>query len=291
MCAMRSRLQIAKADIISYFEQRSENVLWPSDISAALSEQRAFWRLAVSTSTSQFIDFLLKSTPLQKVVLTSDHYGDVTRYVWGKASEYQIALSLKRKSYLSHGSAVFLHGLTNELPTVIYVNQEQSAKQGSSTLSQEGIHRAFRGSQRQSKLVYRYLNYQISVIAGKNTGDLGVTTLDANGERLRVTNVERTLIDIAVRPAYAGGVFQVLEAYKNAKKTVSVNTVGAMLKRIAYIYPYHQVVGFYLERAGYDVLQVQRMRDFGLHYDFYLAHDLRETVYDERWRLFIPKRM
>src|SRR5437870_5518218 len=78
-------------------------------------------------------------------------------------------------------------------------------------LTQESIDRAFRNQQRISNLAYTYSDFQIVVIAGKNTGQLEVGQLDGPaGEKLAVTKLERTLIDSTVRPAYAGGVFHVL---------------------------------------------------------------------------------
>src|SRR5882672_4945604 len=47
---------------------------------------------------------------------------------------------------------------------------------------------------------------RIVLLSGKHTGRLGVTkTLGPQGEQLELTDLERTLIDIAVRPTYAGG--------------------------------------------------------------------------------------
>lgn len=46
----------------------------------------------------------------------------------------------------------------------------------------------------------------ITLLNGKHSGRLGVITMQGpNGELLEVTDLERTLIDIVVRAAYAGG--------------------------------------------------------------------------------------
>ncbi len=104
-----------------------------------------------------------------------------------------------------------------------------------------------------------------------------------------MTRLERTLIDIAVRPDYAGGIYQVLEAYKAAKDRVSVNTLIATIKKLDYIYPYHQTIGFYMERAGYDVTRTDRLLKLGTSLDFYLTYGIKDREYDSKWRLFFPK--
>lgn len=57
----------------------------------------------------------------------------------------------------------------------------------------------------------------------KNTGRLGVTPIAGpSDEQLDVTNLERRLIEIAVRPSYASGIVNMLEAYKKARGNVSI---------------------------------------------------------------------
>ena len=128
----------------------------------------------------------------------------LTRYLINSPSPFSIGLSLRSKSFLSHNSALSLYGLTDKLPQRIYVNMEQSEKYNENEITQEGIDRAFKNQVRQSNYIWAWKNYRFVLINGKNTGELGVIdfTLD-RGEVLRVTNLERTLIDIVIRPVYA----------------------------------------------------------------------------------------
>lgn len=286
-----SRIEIAKADIVRLFDESPKRVYTRADLARILQQNRAFWRLAQGTNVSYFIDFLTEKSRLRTINLASANYSGFARYGWGEVSPHQVALSVRPRSYLSHGTAVFLHGLNDALPNVIHVNQEQSPKgKPSGELKQESIDRAFSNQQRRSAYSLEYEKWRIVLLSGKNTGNLGVIkVLGPSQESLDVTNIERTLIDIAVRPIYAGGVFQVLEAYRSARDLVSVNALIATLKKLDYLYPYHQVIGFYMQRAGYDERRYARLRTMGLRFDFYLAYGMKDSEFDTGWRLHYPK--
>jgi hypothetical protein len=290
--AGQSRLQIAKTDIAKTFDNAGQRVFWPSEISQILERNRKLWRLAKNTTTAKFLSFLLEKTDLRLEYLEPSNHPNalgITRYVWKEASAYEIALSMKHGAYLSHGTAMFLHGLTEQIPPRIYVNSEQSPKPQSGHLTQEGINRAFAGRQRESQFLFEFQRSEALLLWGKNTGQLGVVDMDHSGTKLRVTGLERTLIDLAVRPSYAGEVIQVLDAYRKAKNRVSIGTLLTTLKRLDYIYPYHQSIGFYLKKAGYAKSQYNRLKNIGLNYDFYLAYSLKDKDYDPEWRIFFPK--
>jgi len=290
--ARPSRLTVAKKDITALFDGSSEKVYSQSRLAGILGEQRSFWRLAERTTARDFISFLEKQGKLRTHTFQAVHYGrEIVRYTWGEASIYELAQSLQTRGYLSHATAVALHGLTDLIPKVLYLNVEQSPKPPpSGPLTQRGIDHAFLRKQRQSQMIYELGGASVTIINGKNTAGLGVEELAGpSEERLRVTNLERTLIDIVVRPTYAGGIFQVLEAYVAAREKLSTNRLVATLKKLNYMYPYHQAIGFLMERSGYGDNRYMRLRQLGLNHDFYLTHGMQEPEYSKEWRLYYPK--
>jgi hypothetical protein len=295
----RARIQIAKPDIFKLFDELPQKVYKQSELARILTRERGFWRLTQSTTTNDFIKFLTNSGKLRKIVFPFPKpYNRETRFVWGDVPFSTVVLSLKPHCHFSHYSAVQIHGLTEQIPKTTYINFEQPlASNSTGELSQKGIDIAFKRKVRTTSYIAETNEFRVCVLNGKNTAYLGVVDdmptaerrKDGSQVKVRVTNLERTLIDIAVRPAYAGGVTEVLKAYQLAQPALSVNRLAAMLQQLRYIYPYHQVIGYYLERAGYKPSLLGLLRRFGMDFDFYLVHQMKETEYVKDWRLYVPK--
>jgi len=233
----------------------------------------------------------MKDQGLQIVILESEHFRNARRFVWGEVRPYELALSLGKRAYFSHSTAMFLRALTDQIPKTIYVNEEQTPKNfGGSQLTQPGIDRAFAGKQRTSRAIYLWNDIRVLLVSGKWTERLETGQVTApDGTIADATKIERTLIDIAVRPDYAGGPQQVLAAYAMARERVSVSVIIATLKKLNYAYPYHQVIGFYMTRAGFSEKQTEPLKRLGSHFDFYLTYGIKERDYDSEWGLFFPK--
>ena len=222
----RARSKIDLPRLAQYFIDHADQVFTLSDLEFLLAENSDQWNLPPSMTPKAFLRMLLKKTKLRELRLHSPHYSSLLRYTaQGNVSPISVALSImKNDAYFSHASAMWIHGLGKDHRNV-FVNKEQSQKDTSSTpLSQEAIHRAFRNKQRRSKLFYKYEENTITVLSGKHTGRNGVVSATApSGHKVDVTSIERTLIDITVRPGYAGDVHAVFEAFRLAKDRISVS--------------------------------------------------------------------
>ena len=291
----KSRIKIAKPDIVSYFDGLPTQVLRLKDVRRILSEQRGFWRLSTSTTSAQFIDFLEKYSKLKALEFPFPQRSE-NCYVWGDVPSLSVLLALKKNLHFSHYTAMRIHGLTEQSPQSIYLTDERKdpLKGQREEIGQAEIDQAFRRAPRISNNWVERDNKKIYLLNGAHTGHLGVVTMQINDDdgselQARVTNLERTLIDITVRPVYAGGIFEVAKAYELSKDRVSVNKLVAMLKKLSFVYPYHQAIGFYLARAGYKSSQLDLIRRMPVEFDFHLTHELSETRYENGWRLFVPK--
>ena len=256
-----------------------------------VAAKRQSWRLPASPSIRELVKkVLLGQTDLRMVPLAFPGRSE-TRYIWKQVSPFEVALSIRTNAYLSHLTAMHLHGLTEAASPNIYVNWEQSPKpEPFDDPTQASIDAAFKRPARITAQRAAYDEFVIHLLNGKHTGQLGVSNLTtADNLNLQITSIERTLIDAAVRPQYSGGPAAVLRAYEKARNRFSIKRLVEFLLKLDYRYPYHQAIGFYLERSkACEVDELAELQRLQMQFDFYLDHQIVKKRYDEHWRIFYP---
>ena len=153
--ARPTRLTIAKKDILALLDGASKKVYSRPELAHILGEQRSFWRLAERTTAGDFIAFLEKQGNLKAHTFRASKYDrEITRYSWGDASIYELVQSLQPRGYLSHATAVALHGLTDPIPKTLYLNVEQSPKRTSrGSLTQRSLDQGVEAERRKMALI------------------------------------------------------------------------------------------------------------------------------------------
>lgn len=291
-----SRFQIMqhfKKNIEEYFNQSPQKVYTFTDVEKILIELKLVLALPSITTTNDFIKFLADKKILSEVKIEFPKK-NTYRYLKGDISIYELAASLDKDAYFSHYSAMFMHNLTDNIPKNVFINKEQKNKTINEDviLHQSSIDRAFSNQMRTTNQIAKVESYNCNIylLNGKNVDRLGVIDHElSEGIHIPITDIERTLIDITVRPNYAGGVQEVLGAYIAAKDRVSINRLVSLLKKIKYIYPYHQAIGFYLEKAGYKESVLKLLEKLGIEHNFYLTYQIKEKDFSDRWKLYFPK--
>ncbi len=288
---VKTKLEKAKTNIAKYLLHLDQDIFRKKDLQSIFTYNQEDWNLSNSITVKSFISFLIKEEVIKEVKLDFPHRNEL-RYILRDVSIYNFVLSLKPNSYFTHYTAMYLNGITEQIPKTIYLNFEQPKKRYRDLdLNQERINLAFKRPVRTTNNIANYGDYRIIILNGMYTGKLGVVAEHQEDRgNLIYTNIERTLIDITVRPQHAGGVFEVLKAFELAQDKLSINRLAAMLKQLNYVYPYHQAIGFYLERSGaYKENMINLLNKFDIKFDFYLVHGMKEMEYSKRWRLYYPK--
>lgn len=272
--------------------------LKPKELHVWFTQARDAGKLQRNVNFNGLMQLLEETCGVTPVVLRSEAIGKTSGQVYpeirvlihDRTSPFGLALGLRKGAYLSHGTAAHLHGL-REAPTPIYVNKEQSTKPpATGNLTQASLDRAFQNKARASNFEYAWGEHRIVILAGKNSGRLGVVEkLGPLGESLEITDLERTLVDLAVRPQYGGGPEGVLEAFRRANARVDVPKLEETLHRLGHVYPYHQALGFYLEAAGRTSNDVKSLLALKTELTLPLANQIGDPVVDRRWGITFPR--
>ncbi|WP_108821229.1 hypothetical protein [Dysgonomonas sp. Marseille-P4361] len=243
-----------------------------------------------SKQKNDILDLLISLNLLKKEETTDNDGAQYALYFLlnRKADIFDIAATRSRSAYFSHYSALFINNLTLQIPKQIYLSSERLSPGGreSYSLMQTDIDRVFKKKPRVTNNRRFYKDFAINFLQSQGYNHLGVKTYRSI---YQVTNIERTLIDVSVRPFYSGGVTQVLEAFSNAKESLNVKKLFRYYKKMKFIYPYHQVIGFYLEKAGYSNEDQELFNEIEKTHSFYLTYDMPRAMYSEKWQLYYPK--
>lgn len=276
-------------EISLIIKEISSPVLSRTEYEGLVSSINEIWGLR-SISRNNIKKFLLEENLfIQDHIKTDDNHSSEIYYLpQSKIDFFDVASVRSRSSYFSFFSALYINNLTLQIPKQIYLTLERKTlDHNDNILRQENIDRAFSKPPRITTDKRNYKNFDINFINGQYQNQIGITEFR---DQYTVSDIERTLIDISVRPFYSGGVTQVLEAYINAKNRMDPKKLIDYYTQMNYTYPYHQVIGFYLEKAGYDEKIYNEFLNFDdLDFDFYLTYNILHKEYSKKWRLYYPK--
>ena len=289
--ARRSVIEILEGEITHRLDAETKRVFTVKefrDLFKTLSESFSFPQVLTFKTFCKYFE----ERELLRIRKLDFPWREFTRYVWREKGEedIEVVASLEPTGYFSHFTAARLLGLTQQNPKTIYFNVEQSPKPPGAGLSQVTIDRAFKGKPRLSKQIVKFGDQTVCYLMGKSTDDLGVVKTESG---IRHTDLERTLIDIAVRPVHCGGIDEVMRIYERAatefKEVISINKLRSYLSKLQYIYPYQQSIGYLLNAAGFQSPIISLLKEDVSEFNFYLDYGIKDAVFDPKWKLFIPK--
>lgn len=269
-----------------------------------LAELKSEYTVKSTLSLKKFIVYLtdtVKWFEEVSILMPDGHIAKRLVYILKEVSPYEIALSLRPSAYFSHYSAVVIHDLTENNPKDIYINIEQTKKnidKKNAILTQKKVDYAFSKPMRRTnniaKFNYKNIEYKVYMLNGKNTGKLGVVTIQPIGFSLpiKVTNLERTLIDIVVRPPYSGGVEEISKSFRSVSNNISINKLISYLVKIDYVYPYENSILFYSHRANYSENKINLINKYitekNSNINFYLDYQMVDKTLDLKSRVYYP---
>ncbi len=283
--------------LMSALSQQSRTVL--SDWRAALilrrasidipPEQRRWTSAPIDRfAVHQLLRRLVQSGALKEVPGLADLYQVTVAYApSGALDTDELLMEVNPYASLSHLSALVYHSLTYQLPATITAIAPVKGSYDlfpAGTTPEDWLGLRKPTGRTPAQIVARPVHW-LRLPPGNF---FGVTEYHPRGYPLRITNLERTLIDGVNRPELSGGIANVLEAWAMARDRIDVDLLIGYVER----YPKNilrQRVGFIIEtlKLSHPLLEkwsesTQRGGSSKLS-----AHDPYAPTFSERWDLSI----
>ncbi|NML37589.1 hypothetical protein HHL17_10340 [Chitinophaga sp. G-6-1-13] len=286
---MKSKLLDNLPNIISYLKRTKKKIFTQEGLKEMLELfQQRDW-ISKRTSGADLIE-ATQHLNLFKVEQLCDENGEVRleRYTLGAVEDRSFIISLAPSAYFSHATALYFNHIMPTFGPNIFLTYEQWGENNASPLTQEAVDNAFSKPPRLSKDRLKWKDYTISILRKKLPKLPPGSPKEDWAVDARHTDLERTLIDIVVAPEYGGGCTNILQAFEASKQMLDTKVLYSYLEKMNFTYPYHQSVGFYLERAGYLQQDYAPFLPGPEDLCFYLQKQMPATTYDDKWKIYYP---
>lgn len=197
--------------------------------------------------------------------------------------------------YLSHQSALYLHGLVEQRPHTYFVTQEKKGKvvPESPPLNEFVIRQELRKPPRLTTNAFKTLNHRILLLEKPWLAEPEVHRLTIRREDreilLPVTGIERTLVDAVMAPHLVGGARTLIESFRNC--AFDREKLLFCYRALDPKYPFWQSIGFLLQRDGrLDDAEWWKKRFSKIEkIEFYLDREPNLTwPFSREWMLHYP---
>lgn len=286
---------LAESSIIAYLHNHNTFAYTYRDIEKIFHNNKENWNIAGYRTVKHFVNFITEKKILELVKLKHLTKGSLKQvFIIPGENKFYVAQTVKKEGYISFYSALQFHDLTLQNSKSVYISYDKyydttysGFADENDSLTQDSIDKAFSKPQRQTSEIFRSEKDDIRYFfIQKKATPVRVGIEEANG--IYYTDLERTLIDIAIRPAYSGGVFDVLEAFIMAHDRINVARMVSYLDQLDYVYPYHQLIGFYLEKSGMSDFETSLFYEKKTDLKFYLTYNISNKRFDEKWNIYYP---
>lgn len=217
----------------------------------------------------------------------------------GTPSAFDIALSLKKNTFLTGYYMMSINGWTEYIPKIIHVNWVRNSFEKKDTvIDNDNLQMIAFKEKHFSKLRFSYDHYEIVVLNGQVMKKYKHNHFKEIESRFELpvyakTYIdERLLIESLINYQYFGGADIVWEAGITKSSNLDLDLLLIIYKEMELIYPYANAIGYWLESAGVGSKYLSKwlkLVNNDLQFHLFLG-DKERRIFNQKWNLFIPKR-
>ncbi|TAM45819.1 MAG: hypothetical protein EPN55_07380 [Gammaproteobacteria bacterium] len=215
------------------------------------------------------------------------------------ANPLEIAVAFSPRSYLCYQTALFWNELTEQVPHTFYIATERSGTSYKSAAPESfdefELRDAFVKLPKEHPNVASFGEYRFVFLARAYTGNAGVESrlipFKQVKVQIRITGLERTLLDCISAPENAGGIANAVDAMRRAADRIEIGTLIELYTKLHFKYPHWQRVGLLLDRLVSPTYAEKWKSHFGIpKHKFYLAKGYKlGWEFDQLWGVYYPK--
>ena len=210
-------------------------------------------------------------------------------------NKFLLARALYPSSYVTYEAAIYCLKLNEVEPKNIHMAKERlnySSNKESNLITNDLLANAFLKEPRKSSHYASYNGTIFTFIEREFTNLIGIEPSIRFGEEVLTTNIERTLIDVAISPQYVGGYKKACKIWNQffLQNEINIQELATMYQKLNYKYPYWQRIGFILKNEANEKLANDWKQFFSKpQFSFFADRPFAKNwSYDNEWHIYYP---
>ena len=240
--------------------------------------------IAQDVSSRKFFDLLQNRLKLRTYSVFSEKINKVRYTLYPDISIYDFVSTFEKQGFFSMTTALNIQRLTNQKDNFVFFSKELSLKNYSknNSLSQKDIDQAYQKEYRFTRSIASYEDKHIIYLTPKNTNRFEVIEYDGYA----VSSVHRAFVEMIMNVQYFKNFDTVIKIFKPLKNKLNPKRVFDVVKSFDPVYPYYQLMGFSLDRVGFDKKNLILFKERVTNLRFYTEKNRHKYSFDAYWSIY-----
>ncbi len=254
------------------------------DLNLLLDRLKMKKLIAQDVSSRRFFDLLQNRLGLKTYSVFSEKINKVRYTLYPDINIYDFVSTFEKQGFFSMTTALNIQRLSNQKDNFVFFSKELSLKNyfGNNLLIQKDIDQAYQKEYRFTRSIASYEDKHIIYLTPKNTNRFEVIEYDGYD----VSSIHRAFVEMIMNVQYFKNFDTVINIFKPLKDKLDPKMVFDVVRAFDPIYPYYQLVGFSLNRVGFDKKNLVLFKKHISDLRFYTEKNKHEYSFDNYWNIY-----
>ncbi len=254
------------------------------DLNLLLDHLKVKRLIAQNISSRRFFDLLQNRLGLKTYSVSSEKINKVRYTLYRDINIYDFVSTFEKQGFFSMTTALNIQRLSSQKENFVFFSKELSLKNDfeNNSLTQKDIDLAYRKEYRFTRSIASYEDKHIIYLTPKNTDRFEVIEYDGYA----VSSVHRAFVEMLMNVQYFKNFDTVIKIFEPFKDKLDPKRVFDVIHSFDTIYPYYQLVGFSLNRIGFDKKNLGLFKERVGDLEFFTEKNKHEYVFDDYWNMY-----